>query len=142
MRTKRFRRHRNQVIILEKPKREERLYSQKANFPLNIAQVDRISFSISRNKNKEIKKIENISYEIYVNGVWEWVVRYDDHGGLGILHRHVRISLKDNHEIETHEGIKKYKNKNSQLTWVINDIKRNYLYWRKRLVKNTGIDLY
>ena len=89
-----------------------------------MAKTDRISFSILRNEKNKLRKIENISYEIAIEDRWEWIVRYDDHGGNGILHRHFRISLKDVRVVESAAGIKKYKNKNHELTWVCNDIKR------------------
>lgn len=124
------------------PPKKEILHTQKANIPLNIAKTDRISFSVLRNNEKKLRKIENISYDILLDGKWEWVVRYDDHGGSGPLHRHVRISLKDQSEVRSTAGIKKYKNKDFELTWVCDDIKRNYFAFRKRFMKNSGLAVY
>ena len=115
------------------------MYSQSGNIPLNIAQTDRISFSVLRNEENNLKKIENISFEISIEGHWEWIVRYDDHSGVGLLHRHFRISLKDYSDIETSAGVRQYKNKNYELTWVCNDIKRNYLVYRSKFLKNLGL---
>lgn len=95
-----------------------------------------------------VKKIRKHFKNIYPlkkplpNGQWEWVVRYDDHGGTGLLHRHFRISLTDNSQVESTAGIKRYKNKDYELTWVCNDIKRNYLTFRSKFLKNMGLDLY
>ncbi len=139
---KRIRKHFKIILPLKKPPLKETLYPQTNNFPLNTAWLDRISFSVSRNNKHELRKIENISYEINIDGDWEWVVRYDDHGGSGFLHRHIRISLKDSSNVESSFGIKRYKNKDHELTWVCNDIKRNYLSFRKKFLKNMGIDLY
>lgn len=122
-------------------KRRE-LFKYTAEISLNIAQADRISFSVLRNKKNEIQKIENVSYEIQINGVWEWVVRYDDHGGSGQLHRHSRISLNDSREIESAEGIPVLKSKNDELTWICKDIGRNYLTFRSEFLNNSGFDLY
>lgn len=127
-------------LVVNPPK--EILRTQRASVPLNKGLTDRISFSVLRNAKKNIRKIENISYEIYINDKWEWVVRYDDHGGVGPLHRHIRVSFKDNMIIESTDGIRKYKNKNFQLTWVCNDIRRNYLIFRKKFLKKSGLDLY
>lgn len=127
---------------MEKPKEKEVLYGHKGVIPLNIVQADRISFSVLRNQENVIIKIENISYEINFKDRWEWVVRYDDHGGTGSLHAHIRISLDNERDIESSEGIKKYKNKNYQLTWVCKNINKNYLLLRKRILKNMGLDLY
>jgi len=118
------------------------LHIQSGNIPLNKAQTDKISFSVLRNEKNRLKKIENISYEINIDGHWEWIVRYDDHGGKGPLHRHFRVSLKDNKIVESTGGIKKYKNKDYELTWVCNDIRRNYLIYRSKFLKNIGLDLY
>lgn len=139
---KRIRRHFKNIFPLKKPKIKENLHTQTGNIPLNKAQADRISFSVLRNEKNNIRKIENISYEINIDDDWVWVVRYDDHGGTGSLHRHIRISLKDDSNVESTIGIKKYKNKDYELTWVCNDIKRNYLIFRKQFRKNSGLDLY
>lgn len=123
-------------------KKDKSLRKQKGEFPLNTAQTDKITFSVLKDVKDKIQKIENISYEIQVNDSWEWIVRYDDHGGLGNLHRHFRLSLEDNSEIESTAGVKKYKNKNYELTWVCNDIRRNYLVFRQKFLSKHGIDLY
>lgn len=119
---------------------KEKLHTHNGDVQLNIALSDRISFSVLRNEENKIRKIENISYEINISEKWEWVVRYDDHGGTGPLHRHYRINLTNNKIIESDAGIKKYKNKDFQLTWVFSDIRRNYLIFRKRFLKNCNLD--
>lgn len=138
----RIRKHCRYIYPITKPAQKEVLHTQSGNIPLNKTQSDRISFSVLRNVKNKIREVENISYEINIDNNWEWVVRYDDHGGVGTLHRHVRVSLKDSREIESSTGIKKYKNKNYELTWVCNDIKRNYLLFRSKFLKNNGLDLY
>ncbi len=139
---KRIRKHFKNIYPIKKPIPRESLHIQSGNIPLNIAQTDKISFSVLRNEKNRLKKIENISYEINIDGHWEWIVRYDDHGGRGPLHRHFRVSLKDNKIVESTGGIKKYKNKDYELAWVCNDIRRNYLIYRSKFLKNIGLDLY
>lgn len=139
---KRIRKHFKNVYPFKKPVAKEILHAQGGNIPLNIAQTDRISFSVLRNEKNSVRKIENISYDIRIEGKWEWIVRYDDHGGTGLLHRHFRVYLTDDREVESTAGIKKYKNKDHELTWVCNDIKRNYLTFRSKFLKNIGLDLY
>lgn len=139
---KRIRKHFRNIYPITKPTPKEVLHTQSGNIPLNIAQADRISFSVLRNDNNKIRKIENISYEISIESKWEWIVRYDDHGGTGSLHRHYRVSLTDDREVESFTGIKRYKDKDYELTWVCNDIKKNYLVFRSKFLKNIGIDLY
>ncbi len=139
---KRIRKHSKIVFRLERVIQKEVLNTKSGDFPLNTAGGDRISFSVLKNEKNNIRKIENVSFEISINNSWEWVVRYDDHGGRGSLHRHIRISLKDESNIESLSGIKKYKNKDFELTWIINDIKRNYMLFRKNFLKGEGLDLY
>lgn len=139
---RRIRRHTKYIYPIKKPVVKEDLHNQKGDIPLNVANSDRISFSVLRDDGNKLKVIQNISYEIYIDGNWEWVVRYDDHAGKGQLHRHIRISLKDDSEVESAAGIKKYRNKNYELTWVCKDIQRNYLVFRSKFLKNSGLDLY
>lgn len=139
---KRIRKHIKIIYPINPPTLKEVLHKQKGNVPLNVVPTDRISFSALRNENNRLRKIENISYEISIKNSWEWIVRYDDHGGNGPLHRHFRVSLKDGSVVESNAGIKKYKNRDYELTWVCNDIKRNYLIYRSKFLKNMGLDLY
>ena len=52
--TKRFKKHFKNIYPLKKPKKEESLHTQKRNIILNIAQSDRISFSVLRNENNNL----------------------------------------------------------------------------------------
>lgn len=139
---KRIRKHFKKIYPIKLPPQEEILRTQTGNVPLNIARNGRISFSVLRNEKNRLRKIENISYEISIKDHWEWIVRYDDHGGKGGLHRHFRVSLNDDKIIESTVGIKKYKNKDHELTWVCKDIKKHYLIFRSKFLKNMGLDLY
>jgi hypothetical protein len=130
------------IQSFNKPLPREDLHTQNGSVFLNRASVDRITFSVLRNSKDNIRKIENISYEILIDNRWEWVVRYDDHGGLAQLHRHVRFSLEDARSVVSSYGIKNFKSKDGQLTWVCKDIKRNYLIFRRKFLKNSGLDLY
>ena len=121
---------------------KEALYTQGGSIPLNINQSDRISFSVLRDEKNRIMKIENISYEMSIKAKWEWVVRYDDHGGKGQLHRHYRLSLEDYSDVISMAGIRKYRNKDYELTWICKDIKRKYLIYRSKLLKKMKLDLY
>lgn len=139
---RKIRKHIKMIYPIDPPPLKEVLHKQRANVPLSIAQTDRISFSVLRNEDNRLRKIENISYEINIRDKWEWIVRYDDHGGNGPLHRHFRISLDDERVVESTAGIKKYKSKDYELTWVCKDIKRNYPIYRSKFLKRMGLDLY
>ncbi len=136
---RKFKKHRKLILSIKKWVPKEKLHTHSANVLLNIARNDRISFSVLRNEKNHIRKIENISYEIVIDGKWEWVVRYDDHGGFGLLHRHVRVSLEDERVVKSNDGIRKYKNKDHQLTWACKDIRRSYLIFRNKFLKNSGL---
>lgn len=142
MAPRKIRKHIKKIPLIVKPLEKEVLHSQKGNVPLNIAQTDRISFSVLRNDKNKLRKIENISYEININDEWSWIVRYDDHGGTGPLHRHIRVSLLDESIVESADEIKKYKDKDYELTWAFSDIKKNYILFRSEFLKNMGLDLY
>lgn len=121
------------------PKREK-FVSKKRSFPFNIDKTDRISYSIRVNNNRKIIKIENISYEVNIKDKWEWVLRYDDHGGIGQLHLHIRISLKNDKSVELPLEIQKSKNKEFELSWACADIKSKYKKFKKELLENEGLD--
>ena len=140
--SRRIRKHFKNIYPIKMPLQKEILHTQKVSVPLNIAQTDRISFSVLRNEKNKIRKIQNISYEINIQNKWEWIIRYDDHGGTGYLHRHYRLSLEDDSDVISITGIRKYKNKDHELTWVCKDIKRKYLAYRSKLLKKMGLDLY
>ena len=48
------------VLVLE-----EVLHKQKGDVPLNIVPTDRISFSVLRNENNSLRKIENMGLDLY-----------------------------------------------------------------------------
>lgn len=115
------------------------MHSHKRTFYLNTEQLDRISFSILKDENEKIKEIQNVSYEININGKWVRIVRYDDHSGTGSLHRHTKFSFSSLKEIiESLPWIKG--DKNQQLTQACNDIKENYEEFKNEFTKNSGLD--
>lgn len=68
---KKIRKHIKRIIFQKKPPQKEVLHPHAGNVPLNIVLQDRISFSVLRSESNHIKKIENISYEINIDGKWE-----------------------------------------------------------------------
>lgn len=141
---RKFKKHKFPQLTLVKPPLEEEINTWNGNFPLNTANLDRISFSVWRNKNGIIRKIENISYDIFVISIDDWItlVRYDDHGGMGILHKHIKFALNNEREIITSDWVTKTTNKNKQFRWAYKDIKNNHSSYREKFCKNSGIDLY
>lgn len=139
---KKIRKHIPKVLPLKKPLQKENLNTWSGDVPLNVAKSDRISFSVLINEKRNIRKIENISYDILIENEWVWIIRFDDHGGVGLLHKHTKITLNDERDIESYEGVKKSKSKRKQFNWAFKDIKRNYLIYRSKFLKNSELDLY
>lgn len=141
--TKRTRKHVRRISLpVIKLKIREKLRRQRKNFPIDVSLNNRISFSVLRNKNNQVIIIENISYEILVGNKWEWVVRYDDHGGIGLIHRHVRLNLNSSQEVESNLNMPKQDNKTDELTWVCKEIKGSFLKFRMEILKNSKPDLF
>ncbi|MDO8620670.1 MAG: hypothetical protein Q7R31_00075 [Candidatus Levybacteria bacterium] len=69
--SKGIRKHFKNIYPLKPPSMQEVLHTQSGNIPLNMAKTDRISFSILRNEKNKLRKIENISYEITIENLWE-----------------------------------------------------------------------
>lgn len=121
---------------------KSRLSKHTGIVPLNVANLDRIVFVVSRDEKNNIRVVDNIRYEININDKWEWVVRFDDHAGEGSLHKHYRVDLKSDRQILSKAQAKKYKNKNHELTWVCRDFRKNHQIYRKKFLTNCGLDLY
>lgn len=109
----------------------------KGIFPLNVNDSDRVTY-YWKLEGKTYKEI-NITYEIKIRDTWETIIRYDDHGGEGLFHKHIRISLEDKSEVLTADNVKRKGRKKGLLNWAINDIKKNYLIYRKKFLKVSGI---
>lgn len=139
---KKIRKHIVKNVLFKNPVPKEELTTWNGDIPLNIAKYDRISFSVLINKRREIRKIENVSYDIFIEDRWVNVMRYDDHGGVGLLHKHIKVALNDEREIRSSGGVKKSPNKQTQFRWAFKDIQKNYLNYRTKFLKNSNIDLY
>ena len=112
---KKIGKHIPKILPLKKPLQKENLKTWSGDVPLNIAKYDRISFSVLINEKRNIRKIENISYDILIENEWVWIIRFDDHGGVGLFHKHTKITLNDERDIESYEGVKKSKVRESSL---------------------------
>ncbi len=139
---KKIRKHIPKILPLKKPLQKENLNTWSGDVPMNIAKSDRISFSVLINEKHNIRKIENISYDILIDEKWINIVRFDDHGGKGHLHKHTKISMNDEKTIDSSQGVKQSRSKRKLFNWAFKDIKRNYLIYRSKFLKNSGLDLY
>lgn len=128
----------------ESQKQKPKPNLRQGQFPLNPNGSDRITFVAELDTSEKVKVVRIVSYEILINGIWERVIRYDDHAGSGFLHRHERIRLENLSEfpIPIYDGVKRKGTKQKLLEWAIQDIIKNYLIYRKRVLKRSNVDLY
>lgn len=97
---KKIRKHLKQIdLTYLKPKitclKNKDLILETWDTPLNKALTDRVGFTVKRDSRGHLQKIDRITYETVINGRWEWIFRFDDHGGTGVVHGHRRVSLRD-----------------------------------------------
>lgn len=131
--------HRKKNLRAHKLIIKESLHPHKRTFYLNTEQIDRVSFSILKDENETIKEIQNVSYDMNIEGTWIGIVRYDDHSGTESLHKHTKVSLESDNEVA--ESIYWIKgNKEQQLTQACDDIRQNYKEFKDRFLKNSGLD--
>lgn len=112
------------------------------NFPLNPNTSDRITFSADLKKDGSIKCVNNITYMMLYQNTWEWIIRYDDHGGNGDFHGHERVSLEDDSDFPFTSITIPHGTKLQLFQWAISDIRKNYIVYRDQFCHRNGIDLY
>ena len=142
---RKFRRHINhirKVFQFDTPVLPETTQKKDFEFLLNKNQTDKLHCCIQTNKNGKYVKIADITFLIFHNNQWEWVVRYDDHGGQGFMHRHERVSLKDESETTIPLPVRKNGNKKKLTEWAIDDVRKNYLHYRRRFLDRSKVALY
>ncbi len=112
----------------------------EGQFPLNPSNSDRLTFNATFDDKVFI--ISNVSYEMLFDQRWEWIIRYDDHGGTEDFHRHERYCLEDESDFPSSNIFVPDITKKKLFEWAINDIKRNYMIYRTKFCKRNSIDLY
>ena len=75
-----------------------------------------------------------VSLEIKIKDDWVTILRYDNHHD-GILHRHNIIAYNNTANIVDYSGTKRKGNFNNLLSWAIEDIKHNYLIYKRKYLK-------
>lgn len=104
---------------------------------IRLSDYDKITHLAYMDKSRKISEVVNVSYEILLEGMWLTIVRFDSHHGY--LHRHTRISLKDETEVEDTVGVKKKGMPDLWYTWAIQDITKNYISYRASFTKRSKI---
>ena len=82
-------------------------------------------------------EVVNVSYEIKIKEEWVTILRYDSEHGF--LHCHIRLSLSDVKEAVTTNNVIKKGTPHKWLTWAIDDIKANYLQYRRGFMKRSKL---
>lgn len=106
--------------------------------PIYLGEADRITYVYETDSEGNCTKIDNVSYEIKIEGKWYLVSRYDSVHRF--LHCHMTISTKDQTEILLNRSrvIKKGSPK-MWLTWAIRDFRVNFFNYRKGFLKRSKI---
>lgn len=102
-----------------------------------LSHADRITHVSLRNTERRVVEVINVSYEINIDGEWITIVRFDSHHNY--LHRHIRISLDDEREIEDTVGVKKKGEPALWYTWAIQYIKVKFIEYRTKFTKRSLI---
>lgn len=113
-----------------------------------LSDNNRLSYIYKINMQKIITEIVCVSLEIKIKEDWLTIIYYDSHHD-GILHRHTRSSIQSDADFVDYFGVKRKGDFNKKLHWAIDDIKHNYLNYKKQFIKsnkkfgiNLNIDLF
>lgn len=108
-----------------------------------IHQVVKQSFALSENnkliyiykkfKTGKIVEITSVGLNIRVKRNWITILYYDS--AHGYLHRHERISIDRDDYVDTRVNVRQKGTVRRLLRWSIDDIKKNYLYYKKRFIQ-------
>ena len=105
--------------------------------PLTV--TDRITYVYTRDKTTDvIREVTNVSYDAWIKKSWLTILRYDS--AHGYLHQHSRFSLTEKKEFISKERILQEGKPQEWLTWAIEDIKTNFLAYRRAFFNRS--DLY
>jgi len=102
-----------------------------------LSEYDRITHLAYIDESRKILEVINISYEILLEDKWVTIVRFDSHHGY--LHRHTRISLENETEVDDSIGVKKKGKPHLWYTWSIQDIKKRFIEYRARFTRRSRI---
>lgn len=133
---RKIRRHTRNIEPFIVPPIKERLKENRAEIPLT--EEDRITYIYKIDQKGIVREVTCVSYEIFINETWITIVYYDSSHD-SILHRHVRVSLKNSSDAPSTDGVKKNGSQHRFLTWSIEDIQHNYLMYKKHFLKRSQL---
>jgi len=96
-----------------------------------ISPTNRITYVFKETDDKKVAEVTCVSLEILVSKNWETII-YFDSSHAGRLHRHTRISLADQADVVDETSVKKKGSQKELLTWAINNIKGNFMSYKRR----------
>ncbi|MBI2330070.1 hypothetical protein HYU94_01650 [Candidatus Daviesbacteria bacterium] len=121
----------------QKKKQEKIQCFQTITHEFNLSDTDKITYTRGVNNEGIIIEVVNVSYEIKINNLWTTIWRYDSEHGY--LHCHMRISMQNPSETVTTTRVIKKGTPHTWFTWAINDIKKNYIIYRRGFMKRSKI---
>jgi hypothetical protein len=126
------------VLMVTRRKRDK--YKAKSKETIikggfKLTDFDKITY-LYKIKSGEYVEVTNVSYEVIINNKPKTIVRYDS--SHGYLHRHITVSLEDDSEILA--DITKQGSHHDWLTIAVEDIKENFLEYRRDFFERSGIE--
>ncbi|QQG44052.1 MAG: hypothetical protein HYW86_04275 [Candidatus Roizmanbacteria bacterium] len=118
----------------KKRKQKSRVNSDKRLTQYNLSTNNRITYVYEHLPNKNTTEIICVSLDIKIIDDWVTIIYYDSHHS-GILHRHTRIAYNDDADIVDYDRVKRKGTWNKLLHWAIEDIKNNYLWYKRKFLR-------
>lgn len=113
-------------------KRNENLRKKHIS-EIPLSENNRITYVYSDDLKTNKTEIVCVSLEIRILNEWFTILYYDNHHE-GMLHRHNKISYDNEANIVDNEGVRKKGDWKKLLNWAIEDIKNNYIYYKKKFL--------
>lgn len=109
---------------------------------------NKLTYVYQTNIYGQMIEITCVSLEIQIEDKWKTVVYYDSTHNKQ-LHRHTYFSIETDTDVVDYFGVKKKGSQKRLLKWAIQDIKNNYLIYKKQFIKrckeinvNLDIEIY
>lgn len=104
--------------------------------PYHLSENNRITRVYRKLPSGEITTIICVSLDCLLNNKWRTILYYDNVHGY--LHKHERLSLNDSSETISSQSVKKKGSQNELMKWAIKNISINYIFYKRKFLKNSG----
>ena len=125
------------AVRLVKDSKQPKIITTAISREFNLSDTDKITYTKAVDQNNNILEVVNVSYEVRINEEWMTIWRYDSEHGY--LNCHMRVSLSNTAETVTTASVKKKGTPHGWFTWAIDNIKKNYLNYRRGFFKRSKI---